>query len=190
MALLPPDDEHKGRLLAELDAIKGELQDEEKRKVFPANDTEKRSPKAASSPINTTAGSRFSRVIASTEELRGGDVVSQAHASKARKRLKQWLQRLFDQLLPSPEVFPLYEIFYDTKLALMRALYPEMERLHESSLVAPASILGCECCSNPSHDISASLPDVCIVFQLMRKERTREVNLADWLASYKRHDVV
>lgn len=89
-------------------------------------------------------------------------------------------------MLPPPDSFPLYELFYDTKLSLLHLLYPEMDRLHESGLISSYLYLNCPCCK-PHKDnlISASLPDVCILFQLMRKERTRELNLADWLSSFK-----
>ena len=169
---LPDSDAQKARLLTELGDLKARLA-QEHHAPHPATV----SPRAGQS--NPSA--KLAREQALADSLCSGEVAV-ARASGPRCALRDWLERLFRTLLPAPDNFPLYELFFDTKLSLLNVLYPEMEREVEGGLLNAARLLGCLCCS--THDINSAQPDVCIAFQLMRKERTRELNLHDWLQSF------
>lgn len=180
---LPADEPEKTRLITELTALHERLVEEMHTPLSPsANATGSAAMRTLRDSGSSTASARLQREQALAASMRSDDFAV-PRASQARRALREWLQRLFDELLPAPDAFPLYELFYDTKLSLLHLLYPEMDRMLESGLSSPATLLGCPCCK--SHDVTASSPDVCILFALMRKERTRELNLHDWLESFR-----
>lgn len=173
LASLPSDDPLKQPLHASLTAIRDQLSEELRNP---------QSVQAQAKAAATNPSARLARGQALLESVGASDI-GVARASPARRALREWLMRLFDEHLAAPDAYPLYELFFNSNLALLNVLYPEMERVLEAGLATPALLLGCVCCK--THELSPSLPDVCVAFQLMRRERTRELNLCDWLDSFR-----